>query len=265
MALVIGINALISTLITVLLVVVILPALGTPAPVAQVTPTVVATRAETAEPAGATPGPEPVIHEVQTGDTISGLALQYDVPEEDIIAANELQNPNLLQVGMRLIIPVGGLSAATATFTPAPTATATPLPFEPPSADMTATAAAEAGATATSLPTPLPTAGDLEVEISEIIGVGRSEQERIVIANTGERLADMAGWTLSDTDGNVYEFPNFRLWGGGSVTVHTRIGQDGNPPANFYWGKLGPVWSTGEVATLRDAAGQEVSTYTVAP
>ncbi|MGD8398571.1 MAG: lamin tail domain-containing protein [Anaerolineae bacterium] len=264
-ALVIGINALISTFITVLLVVVILPALGTPAPVAQVTPTAMPTQVEAPEPVGSTPSLEPVMHEVQSGDTISALAFRYDVPEEDIIAANDLQNPNLLQVGMQLIIPVGGLPAATATFTPAPTATDTPLPFEPPSADMTATAAAEAGSTATPLPTPVPAAGDLEVEISEIIGVGRSEQERVVITNTGEQLADMAGWTLSDTDGNVYEFANFRLWRGGSVTVHTRIGQDGTPPANFYWGKLGSIWSAGEVAMLRDAAGQEVSTYTVAP
>ncbi|NIV39826.1 MAG: LysM peptidoglycan-binding domain-containing protein, partial [Anaerolineae bacterium] len=62
---------------------------------------------------------------------------------EDIIAANQLENPNFLQVGMQLIIPIGGVPEVTATFTPAPTATDTPIPFEPPSADMTATVAAE--------------------------------------------------------------------------------------------------------------------------
>jgi LysM repeat protein len=215
--------------------------------------------------AATTPTPEQVIHVVQPGDTISGLALQYDVPGEDIIAANQLENPNFLQVGVPLIIPVGGLLEATATFTPAPTPTDTPIPFEPPSADMTAAAAAELGLTTTPLPTPLPSTGELQVEITEVLGVGLVDQERVVISNLGDRLADMQGWTLTDADGNVYVFTNFRLWPGGNVTVHTRIGQDGNPPANFYWGKLEAVWSTGEVVVLKDAGGMTLSTSVVGP
>jgi LysM repeat protein len=212
-----------------------------------------------------TPTSEATVHIVGEGDTISGLAFEYDVPEEDIIAANQLENPNLLRVGMELIIPVGGLLQATATFTPAPTATDTPIPFEPPSADMTATAAAELGATATPLPTPVPSTGELQIEISEVLGAGQIDQERVVISNLGDRLADMQDWTLSDQAGNVYLFPNFRLWGEGSVTVHTRIGQDGNPPANFYWGKLESLWSPGQIVTLKDAVGATLSTYVVGP
>lgn len=212
-----------------------------------------------------TPTPEQVTHVVQPGDTISGLALQYDVPGEDIIAANRLENPNFLQVGVELIIPVGGLLEATATFTPAPTPTDTPIPFEPPSADMTATAAAELGATTTPLPTPLPSTGELQIEITEVLGASLVDQERVVITNLGDRLADMQGWTLTDADGNIYVFPNFRLWSGGNVTVHTRIGQDGNPPANFYWGKLEAVWSAGEVVVLKDAGGITLSTLVVGP
>jgi LysM repeat protein len=213
----------------------------------------------------ATPTTEVVIHVVQAGDTISGLAFQYDVPGELIISANQLENPNFLQVGMQLVIPVGGLAQVTPTFTPAPTPTDTPIPFEPPSADMTATAAAEMGATATVMPTPLPSTGELQIEITEILAAGQVDQERLVITNLGARLADMQGWTLSDVEGNIYDFPNFRLWSGGNVTVHTRIGQDGNPPANFYWGKLEAVWSPGEVATLKDAGGTIVSTLTAGP
>jgi hypothetical protein len=41
------------------------------------------------------------------------------------------------------------------------------------------------------------------------------------------------------------------------------VGQDGNPPANFYWGKLEPVWSVGDVITLKDAQGAVLATYTV--
>jgi LysM repeat protein len=189
----------------------------------------------------------------------------YDVPAEDIIAANQLQNPNFLQVGMRLNIPVGGVTLATATLTPVPTATETPLPVVPPSAERTATAAAAAGATATDLPTPVPATGELQVEITEIIGVGQGDQEQVVITNSGERLADMQGWKLRDSDGNEFVFPNFRLWRNGSATVHTRMGQDGNPPSHFYWKKLEPVWSAGEEARLENAAGETVSTYIVEP
>jgi LysM repeat protein len=262
MAFIIAVNALISTAISVVVALLIVRPAGvafTPTPttaVAVLTQPVVA----------ATPTPGPVIHTVQSGDTISGLALQYDIPEADIIAANQLTNPNFLQVGMELVIPVGGLAQATATFTPAPTATDTPIPFEPPSADITATAATEAGATTTPLLTSLPTLGELQIDISEVIGAGNVEEERVIITNNGERLADMAGWTLSDVDGNIYTFPNFRLWGNGSsVTVHSRIGQDGSPPANFYWGKLESIWSAGETVTLKNAQGEVISDAVVAP
>jgi LysM repeat protein len=260
-AFIIAVNAVISAVISVAV------GLLLPRP-AEVVPTVSppTSVAEVSRPAvEITPTSEVTVHVVRAGDTISGLAFEYDVPEEEIIAANQLENPNLLRVGMELIIPVGGLPQATATFTPAPTATDTPIPFEPPSADMTATAAAELGATTTPLPTPVPSTGELQIEISQVLGAGQIDQEQVVITNVGSRLADMQDWTLSDEAGNVYRFPNFRLWGGGSVTVHTRIGQDGSPPENFYWGKLEPLWSPGQVVTLKDAAGATLSTYVVSP
>lgn len=257
-ALIIAANAVISVVISVIVaLLVIRPAkvitTATPTLGAGATPAI----------AGATPTLELIIHVVQSGDTISGLAFQYDVPEADIIAANRLDNPNFLQVGTDLIIPVGGVPEVTATLTPAPTPTDTPIPFEPPSADMTATAAAEAGATATPLPTELPTTGELQIEITEVIAAGQIDREHVVITNVGDSLADMQGWTLSDTDGNIYTFPNFRLWAGGNAMVHTRIGQDGNPPFSFFWGKLEAIWSAGEVATLKTANGEMVATYSV--
>jgi LysM repeat protein len=269
MAFLIGINAVISTLITLLLVVVILPVIDLQLPIWEQPGTVVSpSQQATAPEAGPVPGATPLIHTVRSGDTISGLALEYDVPEEDIISANQLQNPNFLQVGAQLLIPVGGYEPVTATLTPVPTNTNTPLPFEPPSVDMTATA--EAAARATSAP-PEPTrptgpvTGVLEVKITEIIGAGQAEQEQVVITNLGERLADMQGWTLSDGQGNSYTFPNLRLWPGGNVTVHTHLGQDGTPVNSFYWKKLVAIWLPGKVATLTDAAGNLVSSYTVEP
>jgi LysM repeat protein len=259
---IIGLNALISTVISVIVVLIFAPP-GQEAPVSATTvPTDSAMSTQTISDR-ATPTAEVVLHVVKAGDTISGLAFQYDVPEEDIIAANQLENPNFLQVGMQLIIPVGGVAEVTATFTPAPTATDTPIPFEPPSADMTATMAAELGATTTPLPTSLPSSGELNIEITEVLGVGQLDQERVVITNLGDKLASMQDWTLGGAGGSMYTFPNFRLWAGGGVTVYTRVGQDGNPPANFYWGKLEPVWSAGDVITLKDAQGTVLATYTV--
>jgi LysM repeat protein len=218
--------------------------------------------------AGATEGltlstPTPIVHVVASGDTISGLAFKYDVPAEEIIAANNLENPNMLQVGAELIIPVGGVPDVTATFTPVPTPTDTPIPFEPPSADMTATAAALAGIPTTPLLTPLPSTGTLQIEITEAIKPGVVEQEAVVLTNVGARLAEMQGWSLRDAEGNTYTFPNFRLWPGGNVTVHSGVGQDGSPPSNLYWGRTEAAWSTGEMVTLLDAEGQTMASHIV--
>jgi LysM repeat protein len=215
-----------------------------------------------ASPASILPSATPLIHVVQEGDTISGLALKYDVPAQDIVAANSLSTPDFLRVGMELIIPVGGVVAGSATFTPAPTPTDTPIPFEPPSADLTATAAAEAGATTTPFPTPLPAGGELKVEITEVFGAGQVDREWVGILNSGQRNADMNGWRLSDADGNSYTFSVLTLWRGGSVFLHSTAGQD-NPPSDFYWGKLQAIWSPGEIATLTDAAGTVIATFVV--
>lgn len=262
-AFIIGLNAVISTVISVIVALIFtqprqeVPATTTTVPAGQVT-----TAQAVGE--GATATAEIVVHTVQEGDTISGLALQYDVSEDDIIAANQLENPNFLTLGMQLLIPVGGVPPqASATFTPAPTATDTPLPVDPPSVDMTATAAAELAPT--TAPGSTTSSDDLEIEITEILGVGQLDQERVVITNVGDTIAEMDGWTLSGAGGNVFTFPNFRLWREGSVTIHTGIGQDGTPPSNLYWGKLQPVWSRGDQAILKDAQGTVLATLAVGP
>ncbi len=260
-AVIIGLNAVISTVISVVVALIFLrtpqetPVGATSGPAGQVT------AALTIE-AGVAATPEIVVHTVQAGDTISGLALQYDVPEEEITAANQLENPNFLQVGMQLIIPVGGMpTQAPATLTPAPTPTDTPLPVDAPSTNMTATAAA--ALTPTDTPLPVSSSGELVIEITEVLGVGQVDQERVIITNLGDIIADMQDWTLSGAGGNVFTFPNARLWKQGAVTVHTGVGVDGSPPSNYYWGRLQPIWSLGDVVTLKDAQGTVLATYTV--
>ena len=258
--LIIGVNAVVSILISLIVgLVLIRPnrVAATPAPTRVAAAT-------TPGAAAASPTKGPIIHVVVSGDTISGLALKYDVSEEDIIAANNLANPNFLTLGTELIIPVGGLAQVTPTWTPQPTPTETPIPFEPPSVSQTATALAEQGVTVTGLPTQPVGGGDVLVEITEIIEPGNADRELVVITNKGKQVVDMKGWTLSDGKGNIYTFPSFRLYAGGNVMVNTRLGQDGSPSANqLYWGKLTAIWTAGRTATLKDTTEKVIATFTL--
>lgn len=68
--------------------------------------------------------PTPVIHEVVRGDNLLAISYQYGVSLEALIKANEIENPRLLSIGQRLVIPregQGGVAGqATATPTPMP-------------------------------------------------------------------------------------------------------------------------------------------------
>ncbi len=51
------------------------------------------------------PTPEPVIHIVQSGDTLGGIALKYDVDEESIARANSIKIDSILKIGQKLLVP----------------------------------------------------------------------------------------------------------------------------------------------------------------
>ncbi len=53
------------------------------------------------------PSPTPFTYKVKAGDTLSGIAAKYKVTVEDILAANpDLKDPNALQIGQVLVIPL---------------------------------------------------------------------------------------------------------------------------------------------------------------
>ena len=63
-----------------------------------------------AQPAGSTPEPaetpeQEMIYTVQTGDSLTGIAAEFEVEWQDIAAANDIQEPYTIYRGQRLVIP----------------------------------------------------------------------------------------------------------------------------------------------------------------
>jgi LysM repeat protein len=74
------------------------------------TPTSTATRSLSSYPTYApvgtgTPLKYPFVYAVKAGDTLSGLADRFGVPRTKLMAANGLQDSNLIRIGQVLIIP----------------------------------------------------------------------------------------------------------------------------------------------------------------
>lgn len=75
----------------------------------------------------AAPTPTPFTHQVVQGDTMLGIAFQYGVSLEDLMAANPGVDPRAMSIGLQLFIPLGGEISAVI-----PTTTPLPLPLSDP-------------------------------------------------------------------------------------------------------------------------------------
>jgi len=62
------------------------------------------TSEKTATPTQTTQSGE-ITYIVQPGDTLSGIALKYNTTVDAIQKANNIQNPNLISVGQKLVVP----------------------------------------------------------------------------------------------------------------------------------------------------------------
>ena len=192
--------------------------------------------------ASPTPLP-PLSYTVQQGDTLGAIAQTYGVSTEELIAVNNLADPNKLSIGQTLIISVY--------FTPTPD---TEPATEPPP---------ESSPTPGPLPTLLPTitpSGPALVEIAQVLGSGELAAEVVVVRNRGG-LASLEGWTLSDAEGNTFVFPALTLFTDAEVRVHSGAGS--NTPSDLYWGRANAAWGGGELIALRDADANVVDTYIV--
>ena len=191
---------------------------GTPAASASAPPQTAAAQTAAMQTPGALPTWTPVVYIVQPGDSLSGIALRFDVPIQDLSEANGIEDPNVIRAGQRLIIP-GPTREPTATVPP----TSTPTPELPP-----------------------------QLEIVDVIGRGAPGVETVIIANRGRDLS-LAGWTLRDAQGNAYIFPDLYLASGAEVRVHTGVGED--TPLHLYWGREAAVWEGKDMAVLADPDG----------
>ncbi len=77
----------------------VVPVLATPVPV---TPTVIASSTRTA-------------YEVKPGDTLAAIASRYNTSVSELVKANNLNNPNELQISQKLVIPAVQVEATVAT------------------------------------------------------------------------------------------------------------------------------------------------------
>ncbi|MCW5877053.1 MAG: lamin tail domain-containing protein [Anaerolineales bacterium] len=99
------------------------------------------------------------------------------------------------------------------------------------------------------------------VAINAVIGAGDLANERVLLVHEGEADVSLAGWRLRDENNNEYRFPALVLHPGAQVNLHSGAGDD--TAAALFWGRLAPVWRSGERARLLDASGAEQATYTV--
>jgi murein DD-endopeptidase MepM/ murein hydrolase activator NlpD len=243
MAIFIGINILVSVSVT--LIVLNLWDAGRSA--ASLAPTVSpqAIAVATTLPTVAVPSPTVIrtqTYLVQSGDTLSSISRAFDVPLQDLLTLNHLTENDVLSVGQALLVPAAS-SIATVPPTKAPVAIATSTP------------------TASSAITQ-PISADVPfLTIREIVSSGDLENEAVVVTNLSGKV-DLAGWTLADSAGHKYTFPDLTLLPNAEVNIHTTAGTDSS--SDLYWGETAALWSgSGTIAYLRDANGKLIATYRV--
>jgi LysM repeat protein len=76
---------------------------ATPPVLVEITPVASPTPA----PPSPTPGPAgaPVTYKIQPGDSLSSIAQKFGVTVDDIVKANNIENPNEIYAGQEIIIP----------------------------------------------------------------------------------------------------------------------------------------------------------------
>jgi LysM repeat protein len=193
----------------------------------------IAVASPTALPAGFTtplptarPSPTPRMYTVQSGDTLGAIADKFGVSVDELIAANSIQDPDVLDPGTRLIIPARAQTELPLSRYP----TVTPQDGE-------------------AVPWPV---------IDSVLSPGGLGNEAVKIFNPGPK-ATLTGWRLRTPGGAEYVFKEFSLGAQGAVLIHTASGIDTS--IDLYWDLSDPVWHSGDAVQLLDALGNLRSVY----
>jgi LysM repeat protein len=190
------------------------------------------------------PGSNCQTYTIKQGDTAGKIATVFNIALDDLMRANKLKDADLprLQIGQVLIVPLNGCGLAT----DEPTATITPTKVILPTTPPTATLA--------------PTAAQSQVQISQVISPGDITSEGVELHNVSGGVIQMKDWTLHDSKGTTFTFPDYRMFPGGRVTIYTRTGT--NTPIVLYWGQSKAIWGDpSEQVTVADAKGAVQVTY----
>jgi LysM repeat protein len=189
-------------------------------------------------------------YRIKEGDTLGALAIQFNVSVIDIMAVNNLTDPDSINVGQIIYIPTAPLPTATSTPTPTTIpASSTPRPPATSTPRITLTA------------TPTPIIQEAQAVIDTVIGAGVLENERVRLRRTGDGELSLAGWRLEDGMGNKYIFPQLTLYKDGAINLNTRTGQ--NTVVDLFWGLTSPIWKSDKTVLLYDSQNVLRSTYTV--
>jgi len=181
---------------------------------------------------------------VETGDTLGAIAVKFNVTVAEILAVNEIPNPDALEVGQVLIILRPLVAVATHTALPAAEIGET---LEPTSTTPTST--------------PVPLTGESRVLIDSVIGVGDLASERVFLKRVGPGEISLTGWSLVAESGETFTFPQLTLFENGAVFVHTRSGQ--TTAVALYWNLDQAVWSSGDTVVLIDDQGNVHNSYQI--
>lgn len=185
-----------------------------------------------------------MVYTVETGDTLGAVAVKFNITVAEILEANEIVNPDALEVGQVLIIRRPFIAPATHTALP-------PQEIE------------QQPESTTSVPTntPEPLTGESRVLIDSIIGVGDLASERIFLKRVGPGEISLTGWTLVAENGDTFTFPQLTLFENGAVFVHTKQGQ--TTAVALYWELDHAVWNSGDTVVLIDDQGEVHTSYQI--
>jgi LysM repeat protein len=190
------------------------------------------------------PAPESSTSEyrVQPGDTLGAIAVRFNLSLVDLLEANELIDPDRLEVGQILNIPAAEEAPPTHTAVPEEEVEPSATPAEP-------------------TESPPGETGEAQVLIDRVVGAGDLDAERVVLKRAGAGELSLAGWELRAGGGPAFTFPQLTLFEGASVNLYTQAGQ--GTVFDLYWGLEAPVWESGAEIVLLDNQGEVHATYQV--